>query len=117
MERQMNPMGIFFGKKKGRNLNPDSGLPFGWLSQNQKLINAILQESFVFERAIENAKSPQEEYAALKSYVIYLEDGKKYYRKMGRDVGKYFDYYICGSTVAIEYTKQFRELEAKFKRK
>ena len=60
---------------------------------------------------------PREKYAALKSCMLYLEDGKKHYRKMGRDVEKYFDYYICGSTAAVEYANQFHVLEAELKRK
>lgn len=112
----MRQMGIFFGRKKGRHVDPDSGLPFGWLYQHKELVDKILQETLTFESAIEKAKTPQEKYAALKSYMLYLEDGKKYHRKMGRDVGKYFDYYICGSTAAIEYTKQFHALEAELKR-
>ena len=42
-------MGIFFGRKKGRYVDPDSGLPFGWLYQHKELVDTILQEALTMD--------------------------------------------------------------------
>lgn len=110
-------MGFLFGKKKQQKaqLDSDDGLPWGWLYQNKELVDTIFHEAMTFESEISHAKGDLQKYAALKSYVLYLEDGKKHYKKVGRYVGQYFDYYIYNSTAAIGYREQFHELEVKLK--
>ena len=110
-------MGILFGRKKKQKvlIDSDSGLPWGWLSQNKELVDTIFHEAMTFESEISHAKGDLQKYAALKSYILYLEDGKKHYKKLGRYIGQYFDYYIYNSTAAIGYREKFRELERKLK--
>jgi hypothetical protein len=68
-----------------------------------------------FRQAIINAKTDVEKYGALKSFILYLQDGKAHYLEYGECVGKYFEEYICKSTEADQRKKAFKELENKLK--
>ena len=78
-------MGFLFGKKKQQKaqLDSDDGLPWGWLYQNKELVDTIFHEAMTFESEISHAKGDLQKYAALKSYVLYLEDGIDPYKKVG----------------------------------
>lgn len=118
-------MGLFglFGKKKrtnsaGENLNhltPEGKLPFGWMTYNQDIVNRIDSEIETFRDAINSAKDPTKKYTALKSYLLYLDDGKKHYSNINECAGKYFDEYICNSHMSESYLKQFKKLEKELK--
>lgn len=55
-------------------------LPWGWISQNQDFIGKIEKEYSYFLHAwIDSTKkSPRELYSALKSFVFYMEEVKKF---------------------------------------
>ena len=98
-------------------LDKNGNLPFGWVAHNKKYVNAIDKELNTFRKAIMNAKNDIEKYGALKSFVLYLEDGKKHYKRINVCVGKYFEEYIYNSEEAIQRRKAFKELEKKLKTK
>lgn len=122
-------MGLFFKKKttleilqeKRTNcvgesmdrLDANGNLPFGWVVHNQNYVQQIENDLQPFRQAILDAKTDVEKYAALKSFVLFLEDGKKHYSEMGECIGKYFEEYICDS----EETKQRRERFEAIKKK
>ena len=114
----MGLLGLF-GKKKRTNsvgekldrLTPEGELPFGWMVYNQDLIDQMETELETFRKAINEAHDPLEKYAALKSYLLYLEDGKKHYSAINECAGKYFAEYICDSAESEGNLKWFKKLE------
>lgn len=118
-------MGLFglFGKKKRTNnagenldhLTPEGNLPFGWMTYNQEIVKQMEDEVETFRDSVNNTKDPLKKYAALKSYLLYLEDGKKHYSKISECAGKYFEEYICNSYMTESYLKQFKKLEKEMK--
>lgn len=96
-------------------LDKDGNLPFGWVVHNEKYVDMIERDMQPFRQAIANAKTDIEKYGALKSFILYLQDGKVHYREYGECVGKYFEEYICKSAEAEQRVKVFKELEKKLK--
>ena len=94
-------------------LDKDGNLPFGWVVHNQKYVDMIEKDIQPFRDMIYNAKTDIEKYAALKSFLLYLQDGKMHYAKYGECVLKYFEKHICNSTEAEQRLKKFKELERK----
>ncbi len=86
----------YAGERMDR-LDKDENLPFGWVVHNQKYVDMIERDMQPFKQAILDAETDIERWAALKSFLLYLQDGKKHYCKYGECVGKYFEEYICGS--------------------
>lgn len=122
-------MGFFvsFGKGKSKNTNsvgerldrltPEGELPFGWAAYNKELVKRMDDEWFVFRCAISDAKDPVGKYAAMKSFLLFLEDGKKHYSGINECAGKFFEEYFCTTDYAATIKKQFKELEKKLKQK
>jgi hypothetical protein len=94
-------------------LDAAGNLPFGWVTHNRKYVDMIENDMQPFRQAIYDAKTDIEKYAALKSFLLYLQDGKKHYHEIGECVGKYFEDYICDSTEAEQRRKAYKELAAK----
>lgn len=122
-------MGLFisFGKGKGKNKNsvgedldrltPKGELPFGWMAYNKELVQKMDDEWFSFRLAIDRTKDPAEQYAAIKSYLLFLEDGKKHYYEVNVCAGKYFEEYIYDSPYNVTLKKRFKDLEKQLKKK
>lgn len=104
----------FAGESVDR-LDSDGNLPFGWVVHNQKYVVMIENDMQPFRQAIIDAKTDIEKYAALKSFLLYLQDGKIHYNEMGECVGKYFEEYICKSCEAEQRRKAYKEIERKLK--
>lgn len=121
-------MGLFIsfgkGKDKSRNsvgerldrLTPEGELPFGWASYNQELVQKMDSEWLSFRLAMDRANDPVEKYAAIKSYLLFLEDGKKHYSEVNVCAGKFFEDYIYNAPHNATIKKQFKELEKKLKK-
>lgn len=104
------------GEKLDR-LTPEGELPFGWMAYNKDIITKMEDEQAVFLQAINDAASKSAYHAALKSYLLYLEDGKKHYSKINECAGKYFEEYICDCALSDSIRKWFEESERKLKEK
>lgn len=96
-------------------LDASGNLPFGWVTHNQKYVDMIEADLQPFRRAIDDAETDIEMYGALKSFLIFLEDGKKHYNEISACVGKYFEQYIIDSCEADHHRKAFAKIEAKLK--
>lgn len=96
-------------------LDASGNLPFGWVTHNQNYVDMIESDLQPFRRAIDEAKTDIEKYGALKSFLIFLEDGKKHYNEISACVGKYFEQYIIDSCEADQRRKEFAKIEAKLK--
>jgi hypothetical protein len=96
-------------------LDASGNLPFGWVTHNQNFVNMIEADLQPFRAAIIEAKTDIEKYAALKSFVLFLDDGKKHYYEVNECVGKYFEEYIIDSCEAEQRKKEFAKIESKLK--
>lgn len=94
-------------------LDASGNLPFGWVTHNQKYVDMIEMDLQPFRQAIDDAKTDIEKYGALKSFLLFLEDGKKHYSGFGACVGKYFEQYIIDSCEADYRRKEFAKITAK----
>ena len=102
----------YAGERMDR-LDASGNLPFGWVVHNQKYVDMIEKDIQPFRDMICNANTDIEMYAALKSFLLFLQDGKEHYSKYGECVLKYFEEHICNSTEAEQRLKKFKELERK----
>jgi hypothetical protein len=57
-------------------LDATGNLPFGWVVHNQNYVDMIENDLQPFRQAIIDAKTDKEKYAALKSFLMFLQDGK-----------------------------------------
>ena len=96
-------------------LDKNGDLPFGWVAHNKKYVDMIEKDMKPFRNAISSAGTDVEKYGALKSFVLYLDDGKNHYKKINACVGKYFEEYIYNSTEAEQRRKDFKNIEKKIK--
>lgn len=92
-------------------LNEDGELPWGWVVYNKDLIQQIDNEVSHFRNEINDAKGVLQQYAALKSYLLYLKDGYKHYSNIGECEGKYFEEFIVKSQESIDNTNRFKYIE------
>lgn len=97
-------------------LDQDGNLPFGWVAHNQKYVDMIEKDLQAFRQAISDAKTDVEKYAALESFVLFVQNGIVHYHKVNECVGKYFEEYIFNSMEMQQRTKEYRELKEKMKR-
>lgn len=105
----------YAGEKMDR-LDNDGNLPFGWVTHNQKYVDMIESDMQPFREAMWNAKTDIEKFSAYKSFLLFLEDGKKHYIKYGECVGKYFEVYICDSAEANGVCEKYDQLYYKLKK-
>lgn len=95
-----------------RYLTADGDLPWGWYTANADFTGKIGAEyKYFFDAWYESrGKSPRETYAALKSFVLYMNDAKKLCHSMG----ECFEYWL-GDCFTDEYlserTKELNCLE------
>ncbi len=102
-------------------LTPDGELPWGWIRHNSDFLNPITDEYLHFLNmwCESKNKSPKEQYQALKSFVMYLEDAEKLCKSKG-ECFEFWFYEILSEKGYIEKRKQeledlianFDELEA-----
>ena len=73
-----------FGERYDR-LTVDGELPFGWIYQNREFTDKIQSEySYFLNMWLDSKnKSPKEQYNALKSYAMYIEDVEKLCKSKG----------------------------------
>ncbi len=122
-------MGLFlsFGERKNKNKNsigerldrltPEGELPFGWTAYNQAVVKKMDDDWLLFRLRIDNAKEPLEKRTAMKSFLLFLEDGKKHYYGINECAGKYFEYYICNTPYTATVKNRLKELEKQLKKK
>ncbi len=91
-------------------LTKEGELPFGWIYRNKAFIDPINTEySHFLIMWIDSAKkAPKEQYAALKSFVLYLEDVEK----LCKSKGECFEFWFYEILTAPGYlTERKKELE------
>lgn len=88
-------------------LTTEGELPWGWHTHNESFTSKIGGEYSYFLNMWLDArkKSPREEYAALNSFVTYLEDAKK----MCASKGECFDFWFTEVLTSPDYIKKRKE--------
>lgn len=104
-------------------LTPDGLLPKGWRQANKKFTDSVIAEYKYFSDCYFDSKrkSPKEQYAALKSLVMYMRDIKRVCAKKGECfsywLGEVFsDIEMNQYTEKLSYIeKNIRELDGQYK--
>lgn len=104
-------------------LTPEGELPWGWVSKNIEFTNKINGEySYFLNMWLEaRNKSPLEQYSALKSFVLYLDDAGKLCESKGECFEVWFyecltskDYIEKRKGELEELTENFDELQSNY---
>lgn len=111
-----------FSKKKTNSfgesldkLTPEGELPWGWIAAHKEFTGRIEKESKSFLDAWMNLKdkSIQNQYAACKSYVLYLEDAKRLCASKGECYEKWFSDIVADQKYFNRCYKDLKALESK----
>ena len=91
-------------------LTENGELPFGWVYRNKEFIGRIQGEYSYFLNLWLDSRTqpPKEQYSALKSFVLYLEDAEKLCKSKG-ECFEFWFYEILASKDYVE--KRKKELE------
>lgn len=94
-------------------LDENGELPFGWVYRNKDFVNKINAEysRFLNVWLESRSKSPKEQYAALKSFVIYLEDVEK----LCKSKGECFEFWFYEILITPDYIQKRKEELKKFR--
>lgn len=93
-----------------KHLTKEGELPWGWVTHNKEFTDKISNEfSYFLNKCIESrAKSPKEQYPALKSLVLYLEDVEK----LCKSKGECFEFWFYEILTSRDYlTNSKKQLE------
>ncbi len=92
-----------FGEPLDR-LTSEGELPFGWIYRNKDFVDKINGEYSYFLKLWLDArnKSPREQYSALKSFVLYLEDAEK----MCVPKGECFEFWFYNCIAPKDYIEK-----------
>ena len=104
-----------FGEPLDR-LTPDVELPFGWITHNQEFTSKINNEYTYFLNMWLDSrkKAPIEQYSALKSFVLYLEDVERLCKAKG-ECFEFWYYHVLASKDYIEKRKsELEKLKSNF---
>ena len=93
-------------------LTKEGELPFGWIYRNKAFVDPINTEySHFLTMWIDSAKkAPKEQYAALKSFVLYLEDVEKLCKSKGECFEFWFNEILVSQGYLDERKKELEEL-------
>ena len=107
-----------FGEQLDR-LTPDGELPWGWISANKQFTEKIQGEAqyFIDQWLSAEKKGALEEYAALKSYLLYLDDAKRLCESQGECFAKWFSDIIASQKQIDKWTAKLKTIEEKIKTK
>ena len=96
-------------KKEEKEQLEDGELPFGWVTRNKKFVSKIEKEYTRFLNSWINAKAgSKEKYAALSSFIRYLETVEK----MCKIKGECFEFWFYEILAPKDYIeKRKKELE------
>lgn len=95
-------------------LTPDGELPWGWVTKNKEFCDKINSEySYFLNMWCEASnKSPKEQYPALKSFAMYLEDVQKLCKTKGECFEFWFREILTAEGYIEKIKKELEELTA-----
>lgn len=96
-------------------LTPDGELPFGWVTRNKDFCDKINGEySYFLNTWLASRKmSPMEQYQALKSFILYLEDVERLCRSKGECFEFWFREILTSEDYIDMRKKDLEKLQAK----
>jgi hypothetical protein len=99
-----------------QHLTKEGELPWGWLSLNKGFTDKIQGEySYFLNNWLNSRKeSPQTQYAALRSFVLYMEDARKLCYSKGECFAFWFSEIIASDDCILERKEELNELEQNF---
>lgn len=105
----------YYGESIER-LTPDGELPFGWIYRNSEFTSKINNEySYFLDMWIKSkSKSPTEQYSALKSFVLFLEDAEKLCVSKGECFVFWFHELLASKDYIEKRKNELVELSANF---
>lgn len=121
-------MGLFKKKKQPAPVQPvnsfnepldklvDGDLPWGWVTYNKIFIDKIETEFNYFRESwvdARNSKDQKTEYAALKSFLLYMDDVQKLCDKKGECFSFWCSEYLINQDWRNKLINQLHELENK----
>ena len=88
-------------------------LPWGWLYRNKEFVDNIQKEyTYFLERWIASReKTPKEQYAALKSFVLFMEDVEKLCKSKGECFEFWFNEILTGKGYLEKRRKELQQAE------
>lgn len=109
VSKQKTPEVNSFGESFDK-LAPDGELPWGWHYHNRDFTEKISNEYRYFLNlwCDSRNKSPKEQYSALKTFVLYMEDVKKLCKSKGECFEFWCNEFLIGSDY---YEKRKQELD------
>lgn len=113
--KQKKPTENSIGERLDR-LTPEGDLPYGWYTANKEFIKQIETEYKHFLATwLESRKKPDlEQYAALKSLILYMKDAKA----LCKSKGECFEYWLeaqFSDEYIAKQTERLKQLENKIK--
>lgn len=118
-------MWFFDSKKKNdfaQAVKPESlqngELPFGWVTRNKEFCDRISNEfsHFLNNWLASRGKAPMDQYSALKSFVLYLEDAERLCKSRGECFDFWFNEILTGKGYIKKRKKELEALTAKLKK-
>ena len=103
-----------YGERLDR-LTTDGELPWGWVTRNKEFCDKINSEytHFLNTWLQARSKSPKEQYSALKSFVVYLEDVERLCKSKGECFEFWFHEILTGKEYVEKRKKELEELTVK----
>jgi hypothetical protein len=97
-------------------LTPDGELPFGWIYHNNEFVSRISGEysHFLNMWLDSRNKSPKEQYQALKSFVMYLDDAGKLCKSKGECFEFWFYEHLAQKDYIEKRKSELEKLTANF---
>ena len=98
--------------KEINKLDKNGELPFGWIYENREFIKEIeSKQSYFLHAWIESRdQSPKEEYASLKSYLIFLHEAQTLCMSKGECFEKWFNDIIADADYLKKWNKRLSYL-------
>lgn len=96
-------------------LTPDGELPFGWVTRNKAFCDKINGEYSYFLNTwlVSRKMSPKEQYQALKSFILYLEDVERLCKAKGECFEFWFREILTSKDYIDMRKKDLERLQAK----
>ena len=102
--------------KDQEHMKKDGSFPFGWHTLNKEFTDKMQTEYSYFLSKWTNARnlSPKEQYSALKSFVLYIENARKLCYSKGECFAFWFDEVLTGTGYVEKRKAELKELESNF---
>lgn len=92
-------------------IDEETGLPWGWYAHNKQFVDQVESELNALRKKYNEADTILKKCAAIKSYILYVEDGNKHYKELGIYYYNYFKYYVEDSAELKKRIDEYKYIE------